>query len=88
VNAAINPIYGADRIVRFILGLRKKGIGDIRGFAVEVNGTPGAALTRDGAPYMIHAIDVEEDRIRAVYYVLNPEKISADSFRAGENELA
>jgi len=88
VQAAINPIYGADRIVRFILGLRKKGVGDIRGFPVEVNGAPGAALTLNGAPYMIHAIDVEEDRIRAVYYVMNPEKIPVESFRVDESQLA
>jgi len=88
VQAAINPIYGADRIVRFILGLRKKGIGNIRGFAVEVNGTPGAALTRDSAPYMIHAIDVEDDRIRAVYYVMNPEKIPEHAFRLAEDQPA
>ena len=81
VQAAINPIYGADRIVRFILGLHKKGIGELRGFAVEVNGAPGAAVTRDGAPYLIHAVEVEGDRIRTVYYVMNPEKIPADAFR-------
>jgi RNA polymerase sigma-70 factor, ECF subfamily len=80
VQAAINPIYGADRIVRFILGLNKKGVGELRGFAVEVNGAPGAAVTRDGAPYMIHAVEVEDDRIRTVYYVMNPEKIPSESF--------
>jgi RNA polymerase sigma-70 factor (ECF subfamily) len=75
VPAAINPISGADRIVRFILGLRKKGIGEVDGFPVEVNGTPGAALTLDGRPYLINAIEVEDDRIRAVYFIMNPEKI-------------
>ena len=81
VRAAINPIYGAERIIRLVLGLRKKGIGEVHGFPVEVNGTPGVAMTLDGRPYLIHAIDVEGDRIRAVYYVMNPEKIQLDSFR-------
>jgi RNA polymerase sigma-70 factor, ECF subfamily len=80
VPAAINPIYGADRIVRFILGLRKKGLTDLRGFPVEVNGAPGAAVTLDGRPYMIHAIEVEGDLIRTVFYVMNPDKIPADGF--------
>jgi RNA polymerase sigma-70 factor, ECF subfamily len=80
VPAAINPIYGADRIVRFIVGLRKKGLTDLRGFPVEVNGAPGAAVTLDGRPYMIHAIEVEGDLIRTVYYVMNPDKIPADGF--------
>jgi len=88
VQAAINPIYGANRIVRFILGLRKKRLGELRRFAVDVNGAPGAAVTRDGAPYMIHAVEVEDDRIRTVYYVMNPEKIPADAFRLAEADTA
>jgi RNA polymerase sigma-70 factor (ECF subfamily) len=80
VRAAINPIYGVDRIVRFILGLHKKGLGKLQGFPLEVNGAPGAAVTRDGSPYMIHAIDVEDDRIRTVYYVMNPDKLPLESF--------
>ncbi len=82
VQAAINPIYGADRIVRFILGLHKKGVGELRRFAVDVNGEPGTAVTRDGAPYLIHAIEVEDDRIRTLYYVMNPKKIPVDAFPA------
>ena len=80
VPAAINPIYGSDRIVRFILGLHKKGLGEIGGFAVEVNGAPGVALTLNGQPYMIHAVEVEDDRIRTVFYIMNPEKVPAESF--------
>ena len=80
VRAAINPIYGADRIIRFVLGLRRKGLGDLRGFPVEVNGTPGAAVTLDGRPYLIHAIEVEDDLIRTVYYVMNPDKLPSASF--------
>jgi RNA polymerase sigma-70 factor, ECF subfamily len=80
VPAAINPIYGADRIIRFILGLRKKGLGKLRGFPVEVNGAPGAALTLDGRPYLIHAIAVEDDLIQTVFYVMNPDKLPFDSF--------
>jgi len=75
VPAAINPIYGDDRIVRFILGLRRKTPGALGGFAVEVNGAPGAAITMDGRPYMIHAIEVDEDRIRTVFCIMNPEKV-------------
>jgi RNA polymerase sigma-70 factor (ECF subfamily) len=78
VRAAINPILGADRIVRFILGLREKGIGELRAAPAEVNGEPGAAITRNGQPYMIHAIEVVDDRIQTIFYVVNPEKLPAD----------
>lgn len=88
VQAIINPICGADRIVRFVLGVHKKGLGELRRFAVDVNGAPGAAVTRDGAPYMIQAVEVEDDRIRTVYYVMNPQKIPADAFRLTEADSA
>jgi len=80
VRAAINPIYGADRIIRLILALRKKGIGDLRGQLVEVNGAPGAAITLDGRPYSIQSIDIEDDRIQSVFYVMNPDKLPLDAF--------
>ena len=78
VPSAINPIYGADRIVRFILGLRKKGLGEIRGRPIEANGAPGAALTLAGRPYMIHAMESEGERIRVLFYVMNPDKMPGD----------
>ncbi len=80
VRAALNPIYGVDRIVRFILGLRNKYPGEFGGFPLEVNGAPGAAITLDGRPYMIHTIEVEGDRIRTIYYVMNPDKLPLNSF--------
>ena len=80
VRAAINPIYGADRIIRFIVGLHNKQLGELRGFPVEVNGAPGAALTLDGRPYLIHSIEVEDDLIQTVFYVMNPDKLSPESF--------
>jgi RNA polymerase sigma-70 factor (ECF subfamily) len=80
VSAAVNPIYGSDRIIRFILGLRKKGLGELNGFPVEVNGGPGAAITLNGRPYMIHAIDVEDDLISQVFYIVNPDKLPSNSF--------
>jgi RNA polymerase sigma-70 factor (ECF subfamily) len=73
-RAAINPIFGADRIMRFILGLRAKGLGELKAFPAEVNGEPGVAITRNGLPYMIHTINVEDDRIQNIFYIMNPDK--------------
>jgi hypothetical protein len=53
-------------------------LGDISGFySVQIlpflprtrptaNRSPGAAVTRDGTPHMIDALEVENDRIRTV----------------------
>ena len=76
-RAALNPIYGSDRIIRFVLGLLKKGLGEFGGYPMEVNGAPGAVVTIDGIPHTLVSIEPEGDRIRTVYYVLNPDKLGA-----------
>lgn len=77
VYAAINPIYGADRVVRLIGGLLRKTAGVLGGRPVEVNGQPGFFFTLDGKPLSVLTLDLDESgRIRAIYQVVNPEKIS------------
>ena len=74
-RAALNPIYGSAKIIRFIQGLLKKGLGEFGGYPLEVNGAPGALVTLDGRPNTLVAIEPDGDRIGAVYYVLNPDKL-------------
>ncbi len=79
VYAAINPIFGADRVVRLIGGLLQKGaVGAWGGTPAEVNGQPGFLFTLDGKPVSVTTLDLDESgRIRAIYSVLNPEKLPA-----------
>lgn len=74
-RAALNPIYGADRIIRFILGILKKDLGTFGAYPVEVNGGPGAVVTLDGRPHTLVTIEPDGDRIGTVFYVLNPDKL-------------
>ena len=74
-RAALNPIYGSDKIIRFILGLLKKGLGDLGVYEIEVNGAPGAVITVDGRPNTLVTIEPDGDRIGALFYVLNPDKL-------------
>jgi RNA polymerase sigma-70 factor (ECF subfamily) len=77
VYAAINPIYGADRVVRLIGGLLRKTAGVLGGSPVDANGQPGYFFTLDGKPLSVLTLDLDETgRIRAIYQVVNPEKIS------------
>lgn len=75
--AAINPIFGADKVIRLIEGLRQKGVGGAwSGYFAEVNGEPGFVYTLDGKPQMVTTIDLDEaGRIRGIYGVLNPDKL-------------
>ena len=78
VPAALRPIYGAEKIGRFIAGLRRKfypetAVGmDI----VEVNGEPGLMLHTDGALFGILTIETDGEQIIALYVLRNPEKLA------------
>jgi RNA polymerase sigma-70 factor (ECF subfamily) len=75
-GAAVNPIVGADRIARLVLGLREKFWSDGRILEiVTVNGEAGIRL-RDG-DHLIATMSIVTDgeQIHAVYAVVNPDKL-------------
>jgi RNA polymerase sigma-70 factor (ECF subfamily) len=78
VAAALNPIYGADKITRFILGLAKKFYSDsqLASSMVEVNGSPGLMLQIDGEFFGVITIETDGDRVIALYVVRNPDKLT------------
>ncbi len=76
-RAALNPIYGPDRIVRFLEGVLKKTPLPTAADAfhpARINGLPG--LIVHGAEGLeTIAIEVDGDRITAIYIVRNPDKL-------------
>lgn len=75
VSAALNPIYGANRIIRFILGIGRKGLGQFGGYGIEVNGGQGAVVTLNGGTIAVVTIDPVDDAIQTVFFVMNPDKL-------------
>jgi RNA polymerase sigma-70 factor (ECF subfamily) len=75
VSAALNPIVGADRVVRFLIGVGRK----IPALSVEyadVNGGVGAILLEGGRPYSVMALDMSaEGLIASLYVISNPDKL-------------
>jgi RNA polymerase sigma-70 factor (ECF subfamily) len=78
VPAAINPIYGPDRIARFFEGLHKKGLAlTLRPKFVEVNGEAGAVLMEGPQPYCVVSIELNEaGLVRRIFFINNPEKLT------------
>ncbi|WP_194906943.1 RNA polymerase sigma factor SigJ [Catenulispora rubra] len=85
VNAAMRPVVGLDHVARFLLGITQKyakyidaGM-DIR---VEIsptgiNGGPALIAFADDKILYVYALDMDEDgRIRAVFAMANPDKLS------------
>ncbi|AKF82888.1 RNA polymerase sigma factor SigJ [Myxococcus fulvus 124B02] len=73
--AARKRIDGADRIIRMLLGLRQKLSGTMEHRIVSLNGQPAALTFRDGLLFHATMLDVDGEHIRAIYRVLNPDKL-------------
>jgi RNA polymerase sigma-70 factor (ECF subfamily) len=75
-QAALRPIIGAEKIVRFFVGAASKANGPITTAPSVVNGNP-AVMVRIGADIDgVLAARIENGRITRLYYVRNPEKLT------------
>lgn len=77
-RAALNPIAGKDKILRFYEGLARKGSPHLvvhRVERVSLNGLPGFVIeTLDGKETL--ALDVAQGHIVALYSIRNPDKLA------------
>ena len=77
VRAARNVIRGRDRIVRLLVGLARKRAGEEPAKLMAVNGEFGIVSYRGGRPAALLCCVTDGARIRALYRVLNPDKLCA-----------
>jgi RNA polymerase sigma-70 factor (ECF subfamily) len=78
VPAALNPVEGADKIARLIVGLSQKfGLPPgARERLARINGLPGFVFAGPDGPIQTVAIEFREDGlIGAIYVVRNPDKL-------------
>lgn len=78
VLSALRPIYGSDRISRFLFGVLKKFPlgGSAQVLEETINGAPGFYIEEEGRPVQTIAFDIRDGRIAAVYVVRNPDKLA------------
>ena len=77
-RAALNPIYGADKVARFFSGILRKVPPGFTVRQTPINGRPGLiGYFGDGGPQSVVTFAVVHGRIQAVRIVLNPEKLRA-----------
>lgn len=75
--AAINPVFGADRVARFSIGVaRKDPPGSVE--LADINGEPGVILRRkSGRIDSIVLLDIGDDgTVETLYVVRNPDKLA------------
>jgi RNA polymerase sigma-70 factor (ECF subfamily) len=76
VQAARNPIHGADRVARWLVGVVEKAPPGLTSTIEPVNGLPGIVMRLDGALFGVGSIEVRDGRIQGVYIQVNPAKLS------------
>lgn len=81
VPAAPEPIAGASKVARFLIGVAKLVRDDEEIRFATVNSAPGILRFREGQLVQTTALEIVDGRIAAIYVVRNPEKLK----RAGGN---
>lgn len=77
VTAAVNPIFGADRVSRFLVGIEKKGeLEGRRATFAEVNGELGVLVYKGDVLSSIVTLQLDEaGHIANIFIVVNPDKL-------------
>lgn len=75
VRAARNPVTGAGRVARFLIGVRTKFAATSVFVPAVVNGAPGLLRVLDGTVTGVFGFTVLDGRIREIDIQLNPEKL-------------
>jgi len=77
VRAALRPIQGAGKVLRFLAGLREREGARLAMSAVEVNGLPGLLVTEAGVPVAVVTQQLSTGRATELLFVVAPGKLAA-----------
>ncbi len=75
VIAAQKPVRGREKVARFVVNIVSKAPPGFRATLASVNGKPGVVAYVDGRPLTVGSLEVVEGKIRAIWFVVNPEKL-------------
>jgi RNA polymerase sigma-70 factor (ECF subfamily) len=75
VAAALNPIYGRDKVIRFLIGLERKAEGALSLNLATVNDGPGFVIRQGESTHAVVSLTTREGRISNIDIVRNPQKL-------------
>ncbi|MDD3444524.1 MAG: RNA polymerase sigma factor SigJ [Zavarzinia sp.] len=75
-RAALNPIFGADKVLRFFAGIARKNTMALRFQPLSLNGDPGLVALNGDEVWFALVPDVVGDRVARVLLVSNPDKLT------------
>lgn len=75
-QAALRPIHGADKVLRWMAGVFSAYPGQLTFDLATVNGQPGLRFFGDGVLDVVASVRIEGGLVTALYLVRNPDKLS------------
>jgi RNA polymerase sigma-70 factor (ECF subfamily) len=77
-KATLNPVFGLEKAVRLVLGLKKKFPAPEGTTArlARINGSPGLVFSQGGVVFQTMGLEIVDGRIAAVYTMRNPDKLA------------
>jgi RNA polymerase sigma-70 factor (ECF subfamily) len=63
-------------VTRFLLGISSRQPGNYSVRVTNINGQTGIFRYRDGLPQSAITFDIADERIQAIYIVVNPDKLT------------
>ncbi len=77
VLAALRPLRGKERLLRFFTKLQSQLMGEVQFEIKNINGQAGLWVSKDGAAHSCISIACNKGLISSIYVVRNPEKLGA-----------
>lgn len=77
IRTAINPIYGRERVVSFLVGVSAKRYMHLAYKMAILNGQPGVVFYEEENPVALMMLEMESQGsvFQSLYFVINPDKI-------------
>ncbi|MGV3719729.1 MAG: RNA polymerase sigma-70 factor [Actinomycetota bacterium] len=74
-RAALNPVFGRNKVARYFLGVTRKTPASRTSRLVEVNGQPALLVLVEGRPRSLSMLEIADGLIQGVRVVVNPQKL-------------
>ncbi|MEQ9570288.1 MAG: RNA polymerase sigma-70 factor [Longimicrobiales bacterium] len=77
-RAALRPIYGRDRVARFVRGAVERFVPDgVESRITSMNGEPALVASAHGTVLSVISVEVSDSLIQSLFIVTNPDKLRA-----------
>lgn len=76
VSAATKPVYGREKVIRFVQGLLRKSLADLMVSAETINGEPALLFWTGWTLFMVSSFRIAGGQVQEIYGVLNPDKLA------------